>query len=188
MILYSYPLQPERMREPQDTEQQEQDPDEWAQPLAARYGLFDHHGASECNHPCQVAHTDPEHDEHQGPTTTKAVSFMPYTQAPGWTHALAVVVYEEPEWRAAHVQAALLERTELEQAGDEERHRTDQPRMHCQPVPPGHEKMHQRVSKKGARGKRCPDCCIASQKREWNRDGTGLFAPSIHHQFDHGHT
>src|SRR5882724_6981059 len=175
MILYPYSLQPERMHEPQDTKQQEQDPGEWAQPLAARYGLFDHHGTSECSHSCQVAHTNPEHDEHQGPTTTKAVYSMPYPQAPGWTHTLAVVVHEEPEWRTAHVQATLLERTELEQAGNEERHRTDEPGMTFQPWPQVHQTMHQCISKKGTSSKSGPDCCIASQKREWNRDRAALF-------------
>src|SRR6266700_5947056 len=142
VILYSCPLQPDRMCKPQYPEQQEHDPDEWAETLAARHRLLDHHGASERRHARQVAHTDPEHDQHQGPTTAKAVPSMSYTQVPGWTRALPVVVHEETEWCAAYVQAALLQRTELEQASDEERHRTDQPGMHCQPWPQGHQQMH----------------------------------------------
>ena len=46
-------------------------------------------------HSRQIAHPDPEHDEHQGPTTAQAVTTMVYTQAPRRTNALAVVAHEE---------------------------------------------------------------------------------------------
>src|SRR5712691_4991275 len=115
------------MCKPQDPEQQEHDPDDWAQTLAAWHRLLDHHSASERCHACQIAHADPEHHQHQSPTTAQAVSSMAYTQTPRQTPTLAVVMQEEPQWRAAPVQAALLEGAELEQTGDKERHRSDQP-------------------------------------------------------------
>lgn len=82
---------------------------------------------------------------------------MVYTQAPRRTNALAVVAHEETQWRAAHVQAASLEGAELKQAGDEERHRADEPGMNCQPRPQSHQEMHQRVSEKGTCRKGRPD-------------------------------
>ena len=74
--LYACPSKPDGMCQPQYPEQQERNPDERAEALAAWHRLFDHHGAGERSHACQIAYADPEHDEHQGPTTAQAVPSM----------------------------------------------------------------------------------------------------------------
>ena len=58
------------MSEPQEPEQQECDPDERTEALAAWHGLFDHHGTGERNHGYQTTYAYSEHDQHQGPAAT----------------------------------------------------------------------------------------------------------------------
>ncbi len=105
---------------------------------------------------------------------------MAQTQLPCRTHSLAIVVHEEAQWGAAHLQAALLEGAELEQTSNEERHRSDKPGMKCQPWSQGHQAMHQRISDKGPSGKGRPDHSIASQKREGDSSRTLLPTTRIH--------
>src|SRR5437763_743832 len=103
------------MRQPHHSQHYQDDAYQWTQAPPTRHGLFDHHDSGKCSHACQITHANPEHDEHQRPTTAQAEPSMTQAKPPCRTNPLAVVVQEEPERRAAHIQAALLEGAELKE-------------------------------------------------------------------------
>ena len=102
--------------------------------------------------------------------------------APAARHSypFAVGVPEEPERATALIEAACLERAELEHPCDREGGRTNHPGMQDQPESVTHEPVDLSISQKRKEGERCPDEGIASQERSWDRIWASLLPTSMH--------
>ncbi len=107
---------------------------------------------------------------------------MAQPQPPGGSYPFAVGVPEEPERATALIEAACLERAELEHPCDREGGRANHPGMQGQPEPVAHEPVDLSISQKRKEGERCPDEGIASQERSWDRIWASLLPTSM---YDH---
>src|SRR5579884_899030 len=100
---------PDEQRRPHDRHQ--------ATPVAGR--LLHHHNAGQRQHPRQAADPDPEHHQHQRPAAAEAEEAVAQAEAPGRPEPAGVVAVEEAGRAPAFVQAAFLQRAELEAARDQ---------------------------------------------------------------------
>ncbi len=105
------------------------------QPATPRGVLLDGRDGAQDEHPGQAAEPDGEHHEHQRPAATdaeEAVGNAHEERLAALGNALPAVQHE-PEWRAAFIETAVLERGELVEAGDGERRGQDDLGMRRQP-------------------------------------------------------
>ena len=112
---------------------------------------------------------------------------MAQAQTPGCSFPLAVEAHEEAERTAALLEAAPLERAELEHPSDREGGRANHPGMRIEPEPVMNEAVDLRISQKRNARERCPDHGIGGQKRSWDRMWAALLPAGMHDHVDHWH-
>src|SRR5439155_9241448 len=86
---------------------------------------------------------------------------------------------------AALLEAASLERAELENTREREGGRANHPGMGVEPEPVMNEPVDLGISQKSHERERRPDEGIASQERSWYRMWASLLPTSMHDHIDH---
>src|SRR5712691_13300983 len=123
------PPAPRVLRDDGGGPQEEADAERRAQAAAPGQVLLDRHHGAERQHPADAAGADHEHHEHDRPAAADAEDAV-IDAEPERVPARALpapMLVDETERGAAFVEAMVLERAELEGAGDAEHDRTDDP-------------------------------------------------------------
>src|SRR5215470_4846086 len=130
---------------------EEPDSDRCRQPAADREILLRGHQGCEYEHPAEVAHADHEHHQHQCPAAAHAeqpvIEADPQGLARGRDSPPASI--DKTEGSATAVQAAVLERAELEGSCTREYERADNPTMDRQPPRAGDDTVDGRIGGMG---------------------------------------
>ena len=155
--------------------------------VAARARLFEHHDQCHHRHPGQVGDTRGESDQHQSPAATEAEEPVVTAQGERSGRAAAAVMGEqERAWVAASLQARVLQRRELKDAGADEYAGRYQPAVRCEPWPRVDSAVDDRVTGQGQSAKHRPHHEITGEKGSANPPGVRLGGRYSAEQADHG--
>src|SRR5215216_37513 len=165
------PGQRGRLSEYEDPKGDEPEPDGPHAALALSAGLLEHHQRRQRGHPPQARHAGGEAHQHDRPAAAQAEQPVLAAEPEGGPSSPLVARQQEPAGVAALPQAPVLQRRELERAGEGEDAAADHRRMGGQPRRSLHGLVHLRVPQERKRPEDAPDHRVPGQERRHRHPG-----------------